>query len=319
MKWTALAALALVGLTLGASGCKEPWESEAQVRQLVEETGSLKAQNRTLEQERKQLEREVSSLEKENEKLKEQVAAQSALASQLKEEIERLKVGGVAAVKAVEKAVAAEAAAAEAAARQAAAVSSPDELRQERERRMAEITKGISDLELRKTNLRVQIGAGQIGVSALVRASLDARMIPPAGGFISRGQVYRREMRGGNECFVPIGPAVKVGDFRTQKDKDTAIEAAKAKLLPLFEEVRALDDELGLLQKELDGLKQKKISGAKPSEEIVVVVLKHKGTGETIKGAVTKQRINGLAVFNPTDGGTKLISLDEWETIGGGS
>jgi len=335
-----LVVLALAGLVLDVSGCKEPWESEAEVRQLVEETGSLKAQNRTLEKERNQLESEVSSLKSENNKLKKQLTAESSVVTGLKEEIESLKVGGVAAVRAV-----AEAAAAEAAARQSAEPATPstDELRlvdrQERENRIAEITKGISALEPRITNLRAQIARGQAEASALARATLDAKMIVSPGCFVEGENLYRRKLICGrpevlrspnswevhthsDSCYSRygynsqlLGPAVKRGDFRTALDKDMAIEAVKAKLLPLFEEVRALDAELDPLKKELGELRKEKISGAKTPEEVVKVTLKHKGTGETIEGVLTKQKINDLAVFKLADGGTKSINPDEWETI----
>ena len=333
-----LVVLALAGLVLVVSGCKEPWESEAEVRQLVEETGSLKAQNRTLEQERKQLEKEVSSLKSEKDKLKEQLAAGSSEITGLKEEVERLKVGGVAAVRAVAEAAAAEAAARRAAVPAAPAVPSADDPRQERENRIPEITKAIADLEQRKTNLRAQIGAGQTEVSALTRATVYTRMPVPTGCFVEGQNIYRKRLicghpevtrtpyrwdvyvhRHTNSCYTSdlIGPAVKEGDFRTQHDKDMAIEAAKAKILPLFEEMRALDNVLDSSKKELAELRKEKTSEAKTPEdgEAVVVVLKHKETGETIKGTLTKQKINNLTVFKLADGETKLINPDEWKTI----
>jgi chromosome segregation ATPase len=331
-----LVVLALAGLVLAVSGCKEPRESEAEVRKLVEETGSLKAQNRTLEQERNQLESEVSSLKSENDRLKEQLAAESSVVTGLKEEVERLKVGGVAAVKAVEKAFATEAAARQAEVPAEPEVPSADEPPQEGEKSIPEITKAIADLELRKTNLRAQIGAGQTEVSALTRATIDTRMPVLTGCFVDGQNIYRKRLICGHpevvkspyrsdvyahhhtdSCFTSdlIGPAVKEGDFRTQHDKDMAIEAAKAKMLPLFEEVRALDKELDQLQKELAELRKEKPSEAKTPEEAPGTVLKHKETGETIKGTLTKQKINNLTVFKLANGETKLINPDEWETL----
>ena len=340
-----LVVLALAGLVLVVSGCKEPRESEAEVRKLVEETGSLKAQNRTLEQEQNRLESEVSSLKSENNTLKEQLAAGSSVVTGLKEEIERLKVGGVAAVRAVAEAAVAEAAARQTAvpaapeapeAPEAPAVPSADEPRREGENRTPGITKAVADLELRKTNLRAQIGAGQTEVSALTRTTIDTRMAVPTGCFVDGQNIYRKRLICGHpetakspyrwdvyahhhtdSCYTSdlIGPAVKEGDFRTQHDKDMAIEAAKAKILPLFEEMRALDKELDRLQKELAELRKEKTSEAKTPEEAPGTVLKHKETGETIKGTLTKQKINNLTVFKLADGGTKLINTDEWKTL----
>jgi len=44
-------------------------------------------------------------------------------------------------------------------------------------------------------------------------------------------------------------------------------------------------------------------------------VIKNKKTGETLKGALTKQRINNLNVFRTDLGETKYINLSEWEII----
>ena len=331
-----LVVLAIAGLVLVVSGCKEPWESEAEVRQLVEETGSLKAQNRMLGQEQRRLEKEVNNLESENKKLEEQLAIEDDLVAKLKDEVERLKVDGIAAVRAVKRAVAAEAVEEETRRAEALIKPSKDKLRQEREKRIAEVAKEISTLEPSITNLRAQIARVQAEVSSLTRATLDARMIPPPGGYISGGYVYRRRLTCGRReilrspnswevhrhteyCYTSyrIGPAVKQGDFRTRHDKDMATEAARKKLLPLFEEMRPLDEELAQLKEELGKLRKEKIEeGQRPEEgEAVVVVLKYKETGETIKGTLTKQKINNLTVFKLADGGTKLINPDEWETL----
>ena len=50
-------------------------------------------------------------------------------------------------------------------------------------------------------------------------------------------------------------------------------------------------------------------------DKAVVMVLKHKETGETIKGTLTEQKINNLTVFKLADGETKFINPDEWETL----
>jgi hypothetical protein len=94
-----------------------------------------------------------------------------------------------------------------------------------------------------------------------------------------------------------------------------AIEAAQRGLLPLFEEMRPLDEELAQLKEELGGLRKGDIEEAKRLEEAAVMVLRHKESGETIKGILTKQKINNLTVFKLADGRTKSINPDEWETI----
>jgi len=44
-------------------------------------------------------------------------------------------------------------------------------------------------------------------------------------------------------------------------------------------------------------------------------VLKNKTTGETLKGTLTDQVINGLRVFLLADGGKKFLKMDEWEIV----
>jgi len=345
-----LIALALAGMVVAvnyyASG--RELQLEAEVRELLGHRASLRAQLLKEQgspdarikaiQERRQLEREVSSLTKENEKLKEQVVAQSALASQLKEEVERLKVGGVAAVKALAEAAAAEAAVA-AAAPPTAPVPDTETLRQEREERIAEVVKTVAYLEILRTNLRVQIARGQAEVTALVRGTVDTRAEVPSGCYVDGEKIYRKKLTCGRpvilrcstctthpckhehthseSCYTsyPIGPAVRAGDFRTQYDKDMAIEAARRKQLPLFEEMRPLEKELAQLQEELGKLRKESIEEARTPEEAAGTVLKHKETGETIKGTLTKEKVNNLTVFKLADGGTKLINPEEWETV----
>ena len=51
------------------------------------------------------------------------------------------------------------------------------------------------------------------------------------------------------------------------------------------------------------------------ASEAGAAVLKHKQSGETIKGTLTKQKINNLTLFKLEGGGTKLINPDEWEVL----
>ena len=44
-------------------------------------------------------------------------------------------------------------------------------------------------------------------------------------------------------------------------------------------------------------------------------VLKNNATGETIKGTLTPQKINGMSVFKAEDGSTKYINLSEWTVV----
>jgi len=44
-------------------------------------------------------------------------------------------------------------------------------------------------------------------------------------------------------------------------------------------------------------------------------VLKNNSTGETIRGSLTSQKINGMSVFKLNDGNTKLVKPSEWTVI----
>ena len=50
-------------------------------------------------------------------------------------------------------------------------------------------------------------------------------------------------------------------------------------------------------------------------ESADAATLKHKQTGEVIKGRLTKQRVNKMNVFELEHGGTKFIRTEEWEVI----
>jgi len=50
-------------------------------------------------------------------------------------------------------------------------------------------------------------------------------------------------------------------------------------------------------------------------ETRLVETLKHKETGEIIKGTVTEQKINNLTVLKFESGGTKFVNLDEWDIV----
>ena len=76
-----------------------------------------------------------------------------------------------------------------------------------------------------------------------------------------------------------------------------------------------MEKELAQLQEELGKLRKESIEEARTPEEAAGTVLKHKETGETIKGTLTKEKVNNLTVFKLADGGTKLINPEEWETV----
>jgi hypothetical protein len=121
----------------------------------------------------------------------------------------------------------------------------------------------IADLESRIASLRPEVGSGRSKVASLIRGTIDQQMVPPAGGHIVGGQIYRRVLHcnyspsnwTGQRDYVHthdascyrselIGPVVKVGDFRSSRDKDDAIRRAKDENLPLEQELASLEKEL---------------------------------------------------------------------------
>lgn len=125
------------------------------------------------------------------------------------------------------------------------------------------LERSVADLQKRIELLRPRVGAGRSKIASLVRATIDQRMIPPPGGQIINGQIYRRvlscnynssnytrQFQYGHthdeSCYrsEQIGPAVKAGDFRSARDKDDAIRGAKEENLPLEVELTSLEKQL---------------------------------------------------------------------------
>jgi phage shock protein A len=135
---------------------------------------------------------------------------------------------------------------------------------------VAELEKTQADLEARIAALQPKIGQAETKIGVLARGKVDERMVPPAGGKIENGQVYRREVHndwsyygpyyygpnyGSHYEYVAIGPAVKTHDFRTQHDKEAAIQKVKEETLPLYQERKALQDELAAIKAKLAKLR----------------------------------------------------------------
>ena len=97
-----------------------------------------------------------------------------------------------------------------------------------------------ADLERQIIDVQARVNQGQSKVMALTRTTIDVR-IPPPPGSAYQGSAGLATQYGLND-------RVKRGDFRTQKDKDKAIADAKAALLPLYEELRALKQKLADIQ-----------------------------------------------------------------------
>lgn len=137
-------------------------------------------------------------------------------------------------------------------------------------------------MEERITELRSRVAKGQAKVSSVIRTTVDVRMQPPPSGMVippkgsyqnhyggPDGLILRRErvITGSHQegrrlvqdyyyRYVPIGPAIKRGDFRTAHDRDAAIAEAKNEVLPLHEERRRLEADLEQLKKDLVALEK---------------------------------------------------------------
>jgi hypothetical protein len=135
---------------------------------------------------------------------------------------------------------------------------------------VAKLEKTKADLEARIAALQPKIGQAETKIGVLSRGKVDERMVPPAGGKIENGQVYRREVHndwsyygpyyygpnyGSHYEFVAIGPAVKMHDFRTQHEKEAAIQKVREETLPLYQERTALQTELAATKAKLAKLR----------------------------------------------------------------
>ena len=126
--------------------------------------------------------------------------------------------------------------------------------------RRDELAAQETDIKRRIAHTQAAVGSARSKISSLARATVDAKaQLPPNGMIDENGQVCRqeRENRGTLKYpdwryrYVPIGPAVVRGDFRTVREKDAAVREAKAELAPLLTELRTLEAELAKVKAEL--------------------------------------------------------------------
>jgi small-conductance mechanosensitive channel len=101
---------------------------------------------------------------------------------------------------------------------------------------IADAKKEQADLEAQIAQLEPRVNLGRSKIMSLSRATMDVRLIPPDGH--------------GEEWFL-WHPSVRPGDFRSQHDKEMAINAAKEELLPLETDLKALKDEQEKVMKRL--------------------------------------------------------------------
>ena len=247
----------VVGLTVSLAGCDSDMRSqlESEAKRLEAKCDGLKRENETLRlaadnlrAEKTVMEKDLSRLQPENNSLKRQLESQKSTAAaqieQLKAQLAAAKQGTAAPDAAAGTPVPADPAVAGAPPTPSALAPPAAPVRDEAQ--IAEVERAAAELDTKITALQARVNQGRSKVLAVTRGTIDVRMVPPAGGAIIGGQVCRLDPNYPYYPYynyVPIGPAVRQGDFRTQRDKDIAIQTAKEELLPLEQELKTLRDE----------------------------------------------------------------------------
>jgi len=151
------------------------------------------------------------------------------------------------------------------------------------------LTIAIEELQSRLTTLRARIAQGQSKVTGLIRTTVDVPMkvpangivIPPGASWVPPGRSYPRYSGGADGLilrrervsrgtrteghrlyqdyyyrYVPIGAAIKRGDFSTSREKNAAVAAARSEVTPLHESAKELEKELERLKGDLAKLRK---------------------------------------------------------------
>jgi len=263
----------VVGLTFALAGCDSDMRSqlESEAKRLEAKCDALKRENETLRlaadnlrAEKAVMEKDLARLKSDNNSLKTQLESEKESAAA---QIEELKAQLAAARQvrpppgaAAAPPTPAHPAGAGSRATPGAPATPPAPVRDEAQ--IAEAEQAVADVQARIEPLLAQVNLARGKVMSLIRATVDVRMIPPAGGYISGGMVYGLACNAtyqyhthDSHCYKPIGPAVRVGDFRTAHDKEKAVQAAKEANMPLELELKTLSDELKKTKEKLAKLR----------------------------------------------------------------
>jgi len=257
-----------IGLAAFLAGCdSQPHEQmdsdfktlQARCEAFRGQNEALRANVETLRAENASLERQRYGVRTENEALKRQLDAERTAAAQKMDKL----VKELAAAKSSAPAAAATVAAPPRAppgamilAAPAAAGTDPTSV--------AELEKTVADLEDRIKALQPKLGQARSKIMAMARATVDLPMVAPPGGKIENGQVYRRDYDGygrgmvdyySRPVYTSIGPAVKKGDFSTQREKEEAVRKLKEETLPMEQELKSLQDDLAAAKAKLAKLR----------------------------------------------------------------
>ena len=255
-----------VGLAAFLAGCDsevhEQMESEVKTLQarceaLKREGDTAKASTDRLMAENAALERKQYGLGAENDSLKKQMEAERVEAAQKAEQLTKdlATAKSVVAVPST-PGTSAPPATINAAPAPGTRVAVVDEAS------VAAMKETVADLEGRIKALQPKLGQCRSKIMGLARATVDQPMVPPPGGKIENGQVYRRDTCNDpthydyhHYHYAPIGPAVKKGDFSSQREKDEAVRKAREEALPMEQEFKALQDELAKAKAKLANLR----------------------------------------------------------------
>jgi len=246
-----------IGLVLGTMGCGQDSGTGSDAERLTQKCESLKRKSDDLQQlldklraEKGAQDRQISGLTSENNSLKRQLASQTTA---LKARVADLEAQIAAGAKAASSAAAASPA--------AAAAPAPAERADQQQNAAAieETKRSISGLQDQIADLQTRINLARNEALDVARATVDVPIVPPAGMFVRDGQLYRLEKYNAGTVKkanwqnreVLVGPGVKPGDFRTQRDKDTAAAGAKAKIAAMQDEMQSLKNKLAELNEKL--------------------------------------------------------------------
>lgn len=242
----------VVGLTFALAGCDYDMRSqlESEVKHLEAKCDALIRENETLRlavdnlrAEKTLMEKDLSRLRSENNSLRRDLETQNTNAAA---QIERLKAELAASVRSgtgTSQPVVPTSLMPAGSAMPApgAASSGPDP------QAVADADNAVADLQAEIAQLEPKVGQSRAKINNLLRATVDVPMVPPPGGMIRDGQVWRRDSDYPYYPYyryLPVGPAVKKGDFPTQHEKEKAIQSAKEANLPLEQQLRNLRDQL---------------------------------------------------------------------------
>jgi DNA repair exonuclease SbcCD ATPase subunit len=260
--------LSLVLLT-SVAGCDSDMRSqlESDAKRLEAKCDVLKRENETLRlaidnlrAEKTVMEKDLARLKSDNNSLKRQLESEKeSAATQIEQLKAQLAVARRAAPPpgaAAATPVPADPAGAGSPATPGAPATRPAPVRDEVQ--IAEIQRAAAELDAKIVALQARVNQGRSKVLIFIRGTVDVRMVPPPGGAIIDGQVCRRDddyPYPPYYRYVPIGPAVRKGDFPTLLDRDKAIQAAKEELLPLEQELKTLRDDLTKVKDKLAKLR----------------------------------------------------------------